>query len=109
MRELLEHSTPRPTGVVAISDRIAFGALEAIRDLSLRIPEDISIVGIDDVAESRHTSPPLTTVRLPKREFGQIAIEKLLALIAEPDRPRTKTILYTQLVVRATTSAPRRG
>jgi LacI family transcriptional regulator len=106
MRELLEQGDP-PTGVVAISDKTAFGAIEAIREASLRIPRDLSIVGIDDVVESSHSMPPLTTVRLPKREFGQAAIDKLLRRIAEPGALPSKTVLYTELVVRETTTAPR--
>jgi len=105
MRQLLERGEP-PTGVVAISDKTAFGAMEAIREAGLRIPQDISVVGIDDVIESGHTVPPLTTVRLPKREFGQAAIEKLLRRIADPDALPSKTVLYTELVIRGTTSTP---
>jgi DNA-binding LacI/PurR family transcriptional regulator len=106
MRQLLERGDPPPTGIVAISDKTAFGAIEAIREAGLRIPEDISVVGIDDVLESSHAVPPLTTVRLPKREFGQAAIEKLLRRIADPGALPSKTVLYTELVIRGTTSAP---
>ena len=106
MRQLLD-SGDAPTGVVAISDKTAFGAMEAIREAGLRIPRDISIVGIDDVVESRHMLPPLTTVHIPKREFGRAAIEKLLRRIAEPNALPSKTVLYTELVVRGTTGPPR--
>jgi DNA-binding LacI/PurR family transcriptional regulator len=57
----------RPTAVFAVSDKTAFGAMEAIKDAGLRIPRDISIVGIDDVHESACSSPPLTTYHVPKR------------------------------------------
>jgi DNA-binding LacI/PurR family transcriptional regulator len=107
MQELLAQPDP-PTGVVAISDKTAFGAMAAIREAGLRIPDDVSIVGIDDVLESRHTLPPLTTVGVPKREFGQAAIEKLLRRIKEPTALPTKTVLYTELVVRSTTGPPSR-
>lgn len=106
MHQLLERGDP-PTAIVAISDKTAFGAMEAIRESGRRIPRDISVVGIDDVLESGHTVPPLTTVRLPKREFGQAAIEKLLRRIADPGALPSKTVLYTELVIRGTTSAPR--
>ncbi|HEV8632779.1 MAG TPA: substrate-binding domain-containing protein [Chloroflexota bacterium] len=106
MRQLLQQPDP-PTGVVAISDKTAFGALEAIREAGLRIPADVSVVGIDDVLESSHALPPLTTVRAPKREFGQAAIEKLLRRIREPKAPPSKTLLDTEPVVRATTGRPR--
>lgn len=99
----------RPTGVVAISDKTAFGALEAIREVGLKVPDDVSIVGIDDVLESEHTSPPLTTVRLPKREFGRLAIEKLVRRIRSPRDLPSKTQLYTELIVRSTTGRPAPG
>jgi LacI family transcriptional regulator len=106
MRQLLE-SSDVPTGIVAISDKTAFGAMEAIRQVGLRIPGDISVVGIDDVVESRQMLPPLTTVHLPKREFGHAAIERLLRRIAEPTALPSKTVLYTELVIRGSTGPPR--
>jgi len=73
----------RPTAVFAVSDKTAFGAMEAIKDAGLRIPEDVSIVGIDDVHESAYSAPPLTTYLVPKRALGEMAVATLGALLAD--------------------------
>ncbi len=100
MLRLLDLPQP-PTAVVAISDKTAFGAMEALKERGLQIPADMALVSIDDVAESAHTTPPLTTVHVPRAEMGAEAVRRLLALLhGEAPRP-TKTMLYTRLIVRA--------
>jgi LacI family transcriptional regulator len=95
----------RPTAVVAIHDRSAFGAYEAIKEAGLRIPEDIAIVSIDDVAESAHTRPALTSFRIRRDEMGILAMHKLHRLInGEPEVP-AKSIVYGELVVRESCGA----
>ena len=90
----------RPSAVVAISDKTALGAMEAIRESGLRIPQDISIAGIDDIAESAFTRPPLTTIHIPKYEMGVVALRKLDRLIeGEPEIP-VQSLVYSELVVR---------
>jgi LacI family transcriptional regulator len=99
MLRLLDLPDP-PSAVVAISDKTAFGAMEALKERGLQIPRDVALVSIDDVAESAHTTPPLTTVSVPRSEMGAEAVRRLLALLrGEAPRP-TKTVLYTHLVVR---------
>ncbi|HKG26683.1 MAG TPA: LacI family DNA-binding transcriptional regulator [Thermomicrobiales bacterium] len=105
MREVLR-STHRPTAVVAVSDKTAFGAMEAIKEAGLRIPDDIALVGIDDVAESAFSHPPLTTFRIPRHEMGVIAMRKLRHLIDGDGEPPAKTIVYGDLVIRESTGAP---
>jgi alanine racemase len=68
----------RPTAVLAMSDAMAIGALRAARELGLRVPEDLSIVGFDDVDLVQYTDPPLTTVHQPIREKGEEAVRLLL-------------------------------
>ncbi len=98
----------RPTAVFAVSDKTAFGAMEAIKDAGLRIPEDISIVGIDDVHESAFSSPPLTTYLVPKRALGEMAVATLAALLAPGTPPAPAKIALTGvLVIRASSAAPR--
>jgi DNA-binding LacI/PurR family transcriptional regulator len=99
MQEIL--SLPqRPTAIVAISDKTAFGAMEAIKEAGLRIPEDIAITSIDNVAESAYTRPPLTSFHMPRTAMGQLAMQKLHRLISgEPEVP-VKSIIYGELVVR---------
>lgn len=70
---------PRPTAMFAASDILALGAYQAIREAGLRIPEDVAVVGFDDIVMARLVTPPLTTVRLPQRDMGQRAAEMLFA------------------------------
>jgi len=105
MREILQAGL-RPTAVFAVSDKTAFGAMHAIREAGLRIPEDISVVGIDDVSESAYTHPPLTTVHIPRQEMGILAMRKLHRLMEGEREIPTKTLVYSRLVKRESTAAP---
>lgn len=68
---------PRPTALLCLSDSLALGALAAVRDFGLRVPEDISIVGFDDIPSGRSSTPPLTTITQSHREKGRIAASML--------------------------------
>lgn len=106
MQQLLTLSDP-PTAVFAVSDRAAFGAMDAIKDAGLHIPCDISIVGIDDVRDSAYSSPPLTTYRVPKYELGRTAVLILHDLIARHDLSPSRTVLLGQIEIRQSTAPPR--
>jgi LacI family transcriptional regulator len=95
-----------PTAVFAAGDQMALGAIEALRRRGLRVPEDLSVVGFDDLPEVRWSSPPLTTVRQPLAEMGKLAVRTVLRLAGgdQPDSPRVE--LGTELVVRASTAPP---
>ncbi|MFE2282025.1 LacI family DNA-binding transcriptional regulator [Streptomyces sp. NPDC059454] len=95
-----------PTAVFAASDQMALGAIEALRGRGLRVPEDMSVVGFDDLPEVRWSAPPLTTVRQPLADMGKLAVRTVLRLTRDeqPDSPRVE--LATDLVVRASTAAP---
>jgi DNA-binding LacI/PurR family transcriptional regulator len=93
----------RPTSVYAHSDEVALGAIRTIRRAGLRVPEDISVVGIDDHPLAGLTD--LTTVRQPVREQGRRAAELVLALLAG-DAVDRSVVLPTRLVVRSTTTPP---
>jgi DNA-binding LacI/PurR family transcriptional regulator len=100
---------PPPTAVLAMSDVLAIGALEAAAAAGLAVPAQLSIVGFDDSPVARLTTPPLTTVRQPHEEKGRLAATWLIEDIergtpAEGD-PR-RTILPTELVVRESTGPP---
>jgi alanine racemase len=97
----------RPTAILAMSDAMAIGAMWAAREVGLRVPEDLSIVGFDDLNVSPHSNPPLTTVHQPIRQKGEEAARLLLRMIANPDmeRPEHKT-LDTRLMIRGSTTAP---
>ncbi len=94
----------RPTAVLAMSDAMAIGALQAARNLGLSVPRDLSIVGFDDIDVARYTDPPLTTVHQPIRRKGEEAVRLLLSVL---DRPGAATVehrtLETRLIVRGST------
>ncbi len=99
----------RPTGVLAMSDAIAIGVLRAARELGLRVPEDISVVGFDDIDISQHTNPPLTTVHQPIRQKGESAVRVLLSVVERRDLHPVQVRLETRLIIRGSTGpAPRR-
>lgn len=94
----------RPTAVFAASDEMAIGVLRAARELGLRVPEDVSVVGIDDHEMASYFD--LTTVAQPVHEQGRVAATQVLAGLAGRDWAPEQVILPTQLVVRRTTAAP---
>lgn len=93
-----------PTGVFAVSDKTAYGAIQAIEEAGLRVPGDISVIGFDDLTGSAAFGPGLTTIAVPKRGMGRVAVQALVNLLAEPTLPPAKTLMYTRLVVRGTTA-----
>ncbi len=94
-----------PTALITINDMFAFGVYAGARDLGLRIPEDVSVVGIDDIALSEIVHPPLTTIRQPVREIARLAVERLIGRLQESeDSPPGHQMLSPQLVVRASTA-----
>jgi LacI family transcriptional regulator len=98
-------SPDRPTAVFAANDISAIATVGAARELGLGVPDDLSVVGFDNVPESALCSPPLTTVDQPIREMGHRAIRMLIALINGDDVERTHVTLDTGLVVRHSTRA----
>lgn len=93
--------TPRPTAILAANDAMAVGALSAVREAGLRVPEDVAVVGFDDVPIARYVQPPLTTVRVNIGELGARAAETLLQALADGDAHRPRhVVLPTALVVR---------
>lgn len=101
---LLDLPTP-PTAIFVCADQMALGAYEALYERGLRVPDDVSIVGFDDLDEARWAVPPLTTVRQPLTEMAGMATKMLLSLIAGEELETTRVELATPLVVRASTRA----
>lgn len=95
-----------PTAIVASSDQMAFGVYEAVRRRGLRVPDDVSVVGFDDLPEVRWSSPPLTTVRQPLAEMGALAARTALRLAAGEEVEGPRVELATTLVVRESTAPP---
>jgi LacI family transcriptional regulator len=109
MAELLDRD-PRPTGVVAYNDLMAIGAMRAARSRGVRIPDDLSLVGFDDVEFASYVQPPLTTVAQDQATMGLEAVRALAAQLAvepsSPPRPAMVTRLPTTLRIRGTTGPP---
>jgi DNA-binding LacI/PurR family transcriptional regulator len=104
MQSILQ-SGPPPTALYAMNDLMAFGAIRAIQDYGLRVPQDIAVVGFDDIRLAPFSNPPLTTVNEPDVEHGRRAAEMLLTLI-NGGTPKVKQLkLQTQLVIRESCGA----
>ena len=99
MNEILEKKQ-LPTAVFAASDQIAFGAMKAIREHDLNIPEDISLIGFDDLEMTRYTAPALTTLHAPAYEMGQYGVNSLFAASNLAIKTTIKVKLPCHLVVR---------
>ncbi|AFZ66785.1 LacI family DNA-binding transcriptional regulator [Deinococcus peraridilitoris] len=112
--ELLELNEP-PSAIFVSNDVMAFGAMDAIKDHGLRIPDDISVIGFDDIPMSAQVHPPLTTVRQPLYEMGAAATTMLITLLTDVSLSTERPELSTELIVRASTGhasharVPRRG
>jgi DNA-binding LacI/PurR family transcriptional regulator len=106
MKQLLALPEP-PTAVFAVSDRAALGALEAIKEAGMSVPDDMSLIGFDDDIHAEHATPPLTTVHFGREKMGSLALENLVETIDGKSDLATRICVPTELVVRSTTSAPR--
>jgi LacI family transcriptional regulator len=95
-----------PTAIFAAADLMAIGAIRAAAQAGLRVPDDLSVVGFDDIQLAPHVNPPLTTLRQDKLGLGAAAGDALVARVAgDPDRPPLRT-LPVELVVRGSTAPP---
>ncbi|GAA4259000.1 LacI family DNA-binding transcriptional regulator [Dactylosporangium darangshiense] len=104
--ELLDLPEP-PTALLAFNDKIAVGALRAAAERGLRVPDDLSVAGFDDIEVSRATRPMLTTVRQPLAELGRMAVTMLLRMMGGHELDALHVELATELVVRDSTAPPR--
>jgi DNA-binding LacI/PurR family transcriptional regulator len=91
------------TALVAFNDISAIGAIRALRDYNLRVPEDISVIGFDDIRAAAYTLPRLTTINQPLEEIGRIATQSLLNRIHNTVAPRDEITVEPELVVREST------
>ena len=105
MTQLLSHPSP-PTGVFCYNDMTAIGALRAAQQAGVRVPDELSIIGYDDVAYACYVTPPLTTVKQPKHEMGCQATEMALALLEGGDAVQN-LLVPGELVVRESCGPPR--
>lgn len=99
MRRLLAR-VPDITALFVQNDRMAIGAIRALREAGRRIPDDVAIVGYDDTPEAAYCHPPLTTIRQPMQQVGEVATRLLIESIDEPEVENKEVLLETELVRR---------
>ncbi len=88
------------SAIFSANDEMAVGAMKALREADLRVPEDISLAGFDDINMARHIVPALTTVRVDKEVLGSVALKRLLSLMSSPDPVTVSSIVEVDLVLR---------
>jgi LacI family repressor for deo operon, udp, cdd, tsx, nupC, and nupG len=107
--EALMMRDDRPTAIFCFNDEMAIGVLEYAREQTLRVPEELSVIGFDDIRFSQHLAPALTTVRQPMRQIGQETVRLMLEILrGTPKRPKSVTLPH-ELMIRDSTAAPRRS
>jgi LacI family transcriptional regulator len=106
LKDILARPSP-PTAVFLTNDLMAIGALRAAAELGVRVPDDLSIIGFDDIALAQYTSPALTTVGQPRQQMGRLAAQLLIDRSTDKTRLRERVILGVSLVVRESTAPPR--
>lgn len=105
--EQLSGKKPLPTAIMCSNDLTAIGVMRAMYHANLRVPDDISVIGLDDIDFAQFTLPPLTTVRLSRQDLARAAFNALQDLVQEtPPTVKRKYSVTTSLVLRATTAAP---
>lgn len=100
-----------PSAIFCFNDEMAMGVLEVARRLGVRVPDDVSVVGFDDIRFAQYTTPPLTTIAQPMRQIGEGTVQLLLRILAngEQAEPPESVTLPHALVVRASTAPPPRS
>jgi DNA-binding LacI/PurR family transcriptional regulator len=104
--EILRHA-PDTTAVFCSNDNQALGSLMKLQRLGYKVPDDISIVGFDDIITVKFTSPPITTIHVDRSSLGKLATQLLLNRIVNPDRAIVKAIVGTKFVERESVGPPR--
>jgi LacI family transcriptional regulator len=106
-KQLIDLRDP-PTAIFAFNDNLAIGVLRAARERGLRVPDDLSVVGFDDVDNAAMVTPALTTVHQPLEEMGRMAVSLLMRLIEQQPLEAVHIELATRLVIRESTAPPSR-
>jgi LacI family transcriptional regulator len=105
MVELLDRQ-PAPTAVFASNDRLAIGAVRAAVERGMRVPDDVSIVGVDNIELAPYQTPPLTTVRQSLTDVATLATKILLDLVGGRFPEKTQVVFEPELMVRQSTARP---
>ena len=101
-KELIKKNL-KPDAIFAMGDMIALGVMRGLRDNGISVPEDVALIGFDDISIASHTIPALSTVSQPKFELGRMAAEKLFAQISSKEKAVEHIVLDPELVIRETT------
>jgi LacI family transcriptional regulator len=96
----------KPDAIFVASDTMALGTLRALREAGLRVPDDVALVGFDDMPFAAHTNPPLSSVRQPIHRTGAMAAETLMDMVTRTDNQPRRLVLPTELVIRSSSEAP---
>jgi LacI family transcriptional regulator len=105
MKQLLA-SRPYPTAVFAANDLMAIGAMRAVDEAGLRVPQDISIVGVDDIEVAAFQTPPLTTICQPFTQLATLGVQLLLDILAGKELVQSQIVIEPTLIVRQSTTKP---
>jgi DNA-binding LacI/PurR family transcriptional regulator len=105
MKKFLDSNPRQPTAVMGDNDIVAMGAMEAIKEQGLRIPENMSVIGFDDIDLASEVIPHLSTMHVKKRTMGQLAVQRLLEIIDNREVAYNKFFLKPKLVVRESTGS----
>lgn len=108
LRSFINMNEP-PTAIFANNDNMAIAALSLALQMGISIPQELSIIGFDDILLSSVVAPPLTTVAQPKREIGFEAVDLLIKRIQDPGRPAETRLLDTRLIIRRSTAPPNKS
>jgi len=103
---LLAKSANRPTGVIGVNDLLAYGLMAGFRDAGLAVPDDVSVIGIDNVFLSTLMHPAMTTVRVPVPEMAQVMVERVMSRLADPSIATDEFMFEPTLVARDSVAAP---
>lgn len=101
--------SPRPTAIVGVNDLMAISVLQAASERGLRVPDQLSVGGFDDIALAAHVTPPLTTVHAGGDDVGRRAAEMLLYRLSNPDAPAQHEVVPARLIVRGSTGRASRA
>ncbi len=93
----------RPTAIFSMNDEMAIGAMQTLKSQGIRIPEDISVTGFDDIAYAKYSDPSLTTISQPAEEMGKMAMDMLLKVIEGEPLSQRECVLPTEFIIRKST------
>lgn len=98
------HMKERPTAIFCMNDEMAIGAIQTLKSQGIRVPEDVSVTGFDDIAYSKYCDPSLTTMSQPAEEMGKMATDMLLRIIEGETLSQTECVLPTEFIIRKSTA-----